>query len=177
MLRKEKACRPCSPPKWNYWKAGAYKVKSVVPINCVTLDDATKGYAVDIIKMNVQGASHEICVGAEAAIENVLAIQLDLFFDKIYEGQKSFQDTHDLLQAKGFRLYSMSCPKDNGIISQGIFTYYKNANLLNRDQLLKALAISLALENYEYAHSIMKECRRLFPENNTKISAISRVID
>lgn len=143
-------------------KSEAYRVKKVVEVDCVTIDDLLGSCDVDLLKMNVQGASHEVLLGAENKLDEIIAIQLDLFFDEVYKGQKTFQETHDYLGTKGFKMVEVSCPPDNGILSQGIFTYFKNPDLLSECKLIKLLATAVALEKYEYARHLVSRFEEVF---------------
>lgn len=157
-------------------RSEAYNVTETIQVDCVQLSSVAGDHDVDVVKMNVQGSSHEILIGAGRVLEGAIAIQLDLFFDEIYEGQRLFQESHDFLVARGFRMARLSCPNDNGFVGQGIFTYYKIPKVLCQEKLLKSIAISTALEDLPYARNAWAEHEARYP-NRSPLGKVGKILD
>ncbi len=61
----------------------------------------------DVMKLDVQGAELEVFAGAVGALGTVRAIDIEVTFEPMYEGQALFADVHAHLGAAGFKLWQL----------------------------------------------------------------------
>jgi len=59
------------------------------------------------LKIDVQGFERRVIKGAEASLPRIKAIQLEMSLTPLYEGESPFGEMHELLQSRGFNLYSL----------------------------------------------------------------------
>lgn len=57
-----------------------------------------------VLKVDVQGYEREVLNGATKFLGDVDALVVELSFERCYEGQALFTETHDLLESMGWRL-------------------------------------------------------------------------
>lgn len=75
-----------------------------ISLDCLILDDR-KAPPPDFLSINTQGSECEILKGAKALMSrNVLAVQTEVSFPKIYERQASLDEITDVLKQAGFRI-------------------------------------------------------------------------
>ena len=70
--------------------AGYYEVVGEAVVKTDTIDNLVGHHTFDLIKTDVQGATHDVLLGATRTLETTLALWLDLYFDEVYEGQPLF---------------------------------------------------------------------------------------
>ena len=56
------------------------------------------------LKLDVQGHEHHVLAGASNCLDKVIALQLELSIDKLYEGELSWQPMIERLESLGYRL-------------------------------------------------------------------------
>jgi FkbM family methyltransferase len=79
-------------------------------IGLVTLDDWCAGSGVDridVIKLDTQGSELDVLRGAVRSLENVIAVQTEVEFNRMYEGQPLFADVDRFLRDHGFVLWHL----------------------------------------------------------------------
>lgn len=59
------------------------------------------------LKLDVQGHEHHVLAGAAECLESVMAIQMELSMEHLYEGQQLWQDSIASMQQLGYRLMTM----------------------------------------------------------------------
>ena len=70
------------------------------------LDDIEGIGCVDFIKMDVQGSELNVFKGASKALETALAIQVEVEFVELYQGQPMFSDVDKYLRGKGYQFHT-----------------------------------------------------------------------
>jgi FkbM family methyltransferase len=73
-----------------------------VPIATRRLDDIAEIDAVDLLKMDVQGAELKVLKGGVKRLKDVVAIQTEISFIPIYHGQPAFGEIDGELRGAGF---------------------------------------------------------------------------
>jgi FkbM family methyltransferase len=63
--------------------------------------------AIDVLKIDVQGAELDVLRGAERSITAVRALELEVEFQSLYVGQPLFGQVDDFLRARGFILWRL----------------------------------------------------------------------
>lgn len=80
-------------------------------IQLTTMDMATKTLGVetvDFIKLDVQGAELLVLEGAERCLMSARALEVEVEFNPIYQGQPLFGDIDRFLRARGFVLWRLT---------------------------------------------------------------------
>jgi FkbM family methyltransferase len=75
-----------------------------------TLDDCTAGAGldrIDFLKLDTQGSELDILRGAERCLGTVRALEVEVEFNEIYEGQPLFGDVDRFLRQRGFVLWRL----------------------------------------------------------------------
>jgi FkbM family methyltransferase len=84
---------------------------ATVEIEVTTLDlwaDTSKVRFLDFIKLDTQGSELDILRGAEKLLHTVRALEVEVEFNPIYEGQPLFADVDAFLRQRGFVLWRLS---------------------------------------------------------------------
>lgn len=89
----------------------AGRVVNVSPIDTKRLDDIPGITAPDFIHMDVQGAEHQVLVGADKLLNDVSVVQAETLFLPMYKNQPMFSEVEMLLRARGFMLHRFNSPK------------------------------------------------------------------
>jgi FkbM family methyltransferase len=83
----------------------------VVEVQTSTLDEwrAEAGWSpIDFIKADVQGAEAEVLRGGSHALGDVVAMELEVEFNPLYEGQALFGEVDAVARSHGFQLWRLS---------------------------------------------------------------------
>ena len=139
---------------------------------------------VDFIKLNVQGAEHEILHGAGEILDSALGVLIEVAFVKSYRGRPFFSDTDRFLRAKGFTFFDLLAhhyigradapiaaqhlavvePKLGQLVSswgqlvEGHALYLKDpvdSGELELTRIIKLIAIAEAFGQIEYAFELL----------------------
>ena len=78
------------------------QIESIMPMPTRRLDDIEGLPDVDFLKMDIQGAELMALQGGEARLARCVAIQLEVSFVPLYEGQPSFGEIDLWMRAHGF---------------------------------------------------------------------------
>lgn len=78
------------------------KILSEVPISTVRLDDLAEIERIDLLKIDIQGAELPVFESASRALAGTVAIQTELSFVGLYEGQPGFGEIDLCLRRMGF---------------------------------------------------------------------------
>lgn len=85
--------------------------------------------AVDLLKVDIQGAEKRLIAGGAAALAKTGSVLIEVNFERFYDGAPLFHEIDALMNDRGFRLRSLLKPKlDRG----GRFLAYANALYLRR---------------------------------------------
>ena len=87
------------------------RVRERIPVALRTLDELVPGAgldgAIDLLKIDTQGAELQVLRGATTILPRVRLIWVEVSFRALYEGSALFADVHAFLGAQGFRFYSI----------------------------------------------------------------------
>lgn len=78
------------------------------------------------MKLDVQGFEMSVLKGAEASLNNIRGLQVELSIEKLYKDGLLYQDMISYIESKGFELYSLengfSDPKTGKLLQfDGVF--------------------------------------------------------
>jgi FkbM family methyltransferase len=80
------------------------------PIELITLYDWCRRSGVDridVVKVDTQGSELDVLRGAVRSLDNVVAVETEVEFNRMYEGQPLFGDLDRFLRDHGFVLWSL----------------------------------------------------------------------
>ena len=83
-------------------------VEERIPIQTHRLDDIEEITDIDFIKIDTQGAVHQIIEAGQAKISAAVAVHVELSFKPIYVREKPFADVDRLLADLGFTLHTFA---------------------------------------------------------------------
>jgi len=95
-------------PRDSYNIENTLEVK-VEPLDSVMHENNIKD--VDLVKIDTEGEEMEIINGAEETIKSVFAIELEIWFNRVYEGAPLFSDIDIRMRDLGFTLFDVG--RDN----------------------------------------------------------------
>ena len=78
------------------------QVKERIPVATRKLDDIAEIAHLDFLKMDVQGAEREVLAHGRAKLNQTVAVQTEVSFVPLYQGQPSFGDIDLALRELGF---------------------------------------------------------------------------
>ncbi len=117
--------RDCSSlyrPNWaiaQRFGMGAWlQVEQEIPVVTTTLDAVCHQHQLrspDVLRVDVQGAELAVLHGAAEILPKVLAIEVEVEFLPLYEGQPLFADIDGFLQAQGFTLWDLRLQKQRRV--------------------------------------------------------------
>jgi FkbM family methyltransferase len=87
-----------------------HEPRGTTTVATTTLDDwAQRGHraAIDVLKIDVQGAELDVLRGAERCLQSVRALELEVEFQALYVGQPLFGDVDQFLRERGFILWRL----------------------------------------------------------------------
>jgi FkbM family methyltransferase len=160
-------------------------------IAATTLDEIVRGLgtAPDYLKLDAEGAELDILVGARRAIEQTIAIEVEVEFNPIFEGQPLFADVDTYLRGLGWTLFGLrrnswrrgqSTPGGRGYGGQLIAAdalYLRREALLESQDLereLKLLVILAAYLEWDTVARRLAEAPALRALSSTELRAIGR---
>ncbi|MBU3947665.1 MAG: FkbM family methyltransferase [Proteobacteria bacterium] len=134
-------CITESPGNASLFKPGTYLkeidsqgslLKNTKKVEIISLDEWLQqngNPAVQLIKMDIQGAELLVLQGAENALKNsVIAVYTEILFNSLYDGGALFSEIDLCLRTFGFVLYDIYKPKYNssGLLMYGNAIYLHN---------------------------------------------------
>ncbi|MBB2899674.1 FkbM family methyltransferase [Kineococcus radiotolerans] len=90
---------------------GFGEVTGTVPVQTTRLDDVEELRAMDFLKIDVQGAELMVFQGGHQVLAEAVAVQTEVSFVPLYEGQPTFGDIDQELRAQGFLPHAMPALK------------------------------------------------------------------
>lgn len=94
-----------------YVPARQYRVKDRIEVETLTLDGALLELGVDdpdFVKIDTEGAELKVLSGGEKTLESVFAVESEIWFTRVYQGQPLFADVDATLRARGFELLDLA---------------------------------------------------------------------
>jgi FkbM family methyltransferase len=114
-VTKEPGCSSLLPPSADaiarYPLLEVMKPARDVPVTLTRLDTwarATGHHDVSVVKLDTQGTELDILKGAGALLDRVLAVECEVEFFPLYEGQPLFGDVDVYLRSRGLSLWRLS---------------------------------------------------------------------
>lgn len=158
-----------------------YAVENIVDMPVTTLDTFLKERKLkppDFLKMDVEGSELDILKGGNKALESVFGIELEVWFNQIYEGQPLFYDVHNYLQERGFTLFDaarsnffkrkagqdLKGPKGQLMCGDALFfrdmdSSEFNSRFLVSPNIEKCLTILVVYGYYDYALELLDRAK------------------
>lgn len=103
-----------------------FDVVSTTNVNVVPMDDYFDMSSAYILKLDVQGFELEVLKGATQFLANTVAIEIEVEFWELYEGQPLFGDISAFLEDHGFKFEDfvrlVHWPRPNGL-GPGVLTF------------------------------------------------------
>lgn len=90
--------------------ADRFRTTKKVPIALSTLDRELERLDVrrcDFLKLDVQGYENEVLAGATKAVSECVAVEAEVSFNQIYQGQPLFHEIDAGMRARGFQLIDL----------------------------------------------------------------------
>lgn len=84
-----------------FFKANA-RVVDIIDVQTHRMDDLAEVQPFDLLKIDVQGAELKVFAGAERLLSQAVAVQTEVSFITLYEGQPSFGEVDVTLRLLGF---------------------------------------------------------------------------
>jgi FkbM family methyltransferase len=85
-------------------------VRSTIQVQTTTVDALVGDAPVGLLKIDVQGAEHDVLAGAARALARTAAVMLEVTFVSHYEGDATFPALHALMTDAGFALTGIAEP-------------------------------------------------------------------
>jgi FkbM family methyltransferase len=98
-----------NPDMNDLYRAG-WELERTVNVQTRTVDAITNGRPVSLLKIDVQGAEHEVLAGATDTLNRTSAVMLEVEFLSHYAGDVTFPALHEWMADRGFRLTGISEP-------------------------------------------------------------------
>jgi FkbM family methyltransferase len=98
-------------PRNSEWFARDLSVARTIQVPIMTLSElmTREGLqAVDLLKLDLQGAERLVLTGSAEVLDRVQVIYTEVFFEPLYAGAWLFWDTNEFLSQRGFKLCGLS---------------------------------------------------------------------
>lgn len=89
---------------------GQHKIQETIEVNVITLADAIRKVAPfkhGLLKLDTQGTELRILQGGIESLTHFPAIQLEVGFQSLYEGEASFSEVFDAMKSWGYELCAL----------------------------------------------------------------------
>lgn len=153
-----------------------FTVEENVTVQTMNLDSLMEANpSVDVIKMDAQGGELAILQGGQKMLRNVLALEIEVEFNPIYQQQPLFSDVDSFLRPFGFELFDLrryhwsrkALPTLRGNKGQLIFAdalYFKSLAALESadsreddlDRVKRFVAILLLYQRNDFALEVFE---------------------
>jgi hypothetical protein len=98
-------------PRNSEWFSRDLSVARTVQVPTMTLSELMTREAmpaVDLLKLDLQGAERLVLAGSAEVLQRVRVIYIEVFFELLYAGAWLFWDTNQFLSHHGFKLCGLS---------------------------------------------------------------------
>jgi FkbM family methyltransferase len=98
-------------PRNSQWFGRDLRVARTVSVPTITLPalmEAQGLQAVDLLKLDLQGAERLVLTGGEDVLDRVRVIYTEIFFEQLYAGAWLFREMNEFLSSRGFKLCGLS---------------------------------------------------------------------
>ncbi|KER09760.1 MAG: hypothetical protein HY22_09225 [[Candidatus Thermochlorobacteriaceae] bacterium GBChlB] len=92
-------------------KAGYFEIAKSIPLQTRSLDAVMaeeKIDDIDYLKIDTEGYEIKILNGATTVLKNVFAVELEVWFNRMFEGAPLFRDVDAYMEEKGFVLFDVA---------------------------------------------------------------------
>jgi FkbM family methyltransferase len=97
-------------PDMNALYRAGWELERTITVETRTVDSITDRQPVALLKIDVQGAEHEVLAGATETLGRTSAVMLEVGFLSHYAGDVTFPALHEWMSDRGFRLTGISEP-------------------------------------------------------------------
>jgi FkbM family methyltransferase len=159
--------------------ARKFSVVATAEIECVRVDEALAAETFDMIKIDVQGVTHEVLMGCGDLLHGADAIWTDLYYEQVYQGQKLFADSDTMLRERGFCLAVATPVNVDGLVRQGNFLYIKDpASIETREPFLRLISVAAAMKRPALVEHLLRAHDRGFltPDERSRLVAAGNLI-
>lgn len=170
-----------------------------IPIQTTTLDHALKQANVDEIdylKIDTEGCEQNILIGAKNTLQKVFAVEVEVWFNPVFENAPLFRDIDALLTEQGFVLFDLA--KSNyfkrkigahlggpkGQLVAGDAIYFRDIPLLpldspfyEKNKLIRAILLVLQYCYFDFAMEIAKHARQNNKLSDSEFNEIATFIE
>lgn len=146
-----------------------FEVVDEIQVEVTTLDVAAAGTTFDLVKLDAQGADLDVLRGGEAALAGALGLFVEVQFEAFYEDQALFGEVQDWAAERGFLLVSLSdsFQRKEGFLGEANATYLaRPSRLATRRDILAALVIAAALDEWGYVDLVLRTCESTIPSSD-----------
>jgi FkbM family methyltransferase len=98
-------------PRNSEWFSRDLRVAETVRVPTITLPGLMEEQglqAVDLLKLDLQGAERFVIEGGESVLDRVRVIYTEVFFERLYAGAWLFWEMNEFLTGRGFKLCGLS---------------------------------------------------------------------
>ena len=98
-------------PRNSAWFSRDLRVAQTVQVPTMTLSSLMEEQglqAIDLLKLDLQGAEHLVLTGGAEVLDRVQVIYTEVFFEQLYAGAWLFWETNEFLSHRGFKLCGLS---------------------------------------------------------------------
>jgi FkbM family methyltransferase len=97
-------------PEMDELYRSGWDLQETVTVQATTVDALAAGDPVALLKIDVQGAEHEVLAGAGETLRGTSAVMLEVTFISHYDGDATFPTLHQRMTDAGFLLTGISPP-------------------------------------------------------------------
>lgn len=149
----------------------SFNVNQKTRYKTTTLDNL-KLDGVSYIKIDTQGSELDILKGAQKTLENAIALEIEIEFDKFYEDQPLFDDVFKFMHNNGFELIDFThfsrIRADNDSLNRGKLVsadavFFKKPEFLIGENMTNAyILLSIIYDKYDLAICLLEKLKLNF---------------
>ena len=146
----------------------SFDVNQTKRYKTTTLDNL-KLDGVSYIKIDTQGSELDILKGAQKTLENAIALEIEIEFDKFYEDQPLFDEIFKFMHNKGFELIDFThfsrIRADSDSLNRGKLVsadavFFKKPEFLIGENMTNAyILLSFIYDKYDLAISLLEKLK------------------
>ena len=162
-----------------------YDVVREGTVSCTTVDAAFKQVALsmDFIKIDTQGTELDVLRGAAESLKNCLGAEIEVEFQKLYNGACTFRDIDGYVSDYGLELFDIRRTfftrltaqetQQKGQIVFGDALYFRNWRSLDDPIRVIKLAVLLLVYGFgDVVADIIQSCPLLTPVERSKLKSL-----
>ncbi|MCS6988178.1 MAG: FkbM family methyltransferase [Chloroherpetonaceae bacterium] len=176
-----------------------YAIKREVPVATQALDDALKQAGiddVDYVKIDTEGCERDILNGAGETLKRVFAVEVEVWFNRVFSNAPLFRDIDALLAEQGFVLFDLAKsnyfkrksgarlggPKGQLVAGDAIYfrdipALPKDSLFYAKDKLVRAIVLTMQYRYFDFAMEIAESARQHQTLSESEFKDIAAVIE